>query len=168
MDLFKRLPKLRPLPHEEQHLIPSDERSQYPAFKQEFDILERELMPHFRKLDNEAIVHQNWYRWMYIILIFGSALVTVLVIIQLVIRIESIGIIGAILAVCLGTVTIVSRTFCHYERSLNARLAAEFLRGEYFRFLGGLDPYADEHNRVQKLIEQVTDIAMKGSHYDVA
>lgn len=168
MDLFKRLPKFRPLSHIEQHLIPLAEQDHYPAFKKEFDILEKELMPHFRKLDNEAIVHQNWYRWMYVILIFGSALVSILVIVQLAINIENIGIISAILAACLGIATLVSRIFRHHERYLNARLATEFLRGEYFRFLGRFDPYENEQNRVQKLIEQVTDITMKGEHYDAA
>jgi hypothetical protein len=168
MELFKRLPTFRPLSHEEQHLIPLAERSQYPAFGKEFEILERELMPHFRKLDKEAIIHQNWYRWMYVILIFGSALVTILVIIQLAITVESIGIIGAILAAFLGIATLVSRAFKHHEHYLNTRLASEFLRSEYFRFLGRFDPYANEQDRVQKLIEQVTEIAMKGERYDAA
>lgn len=57
MDLFKRLPKLHPLSREEQQLIPPTERGQYPAFLEEFEILERELMPHFRILDKEAIEH---------------------------------------------------------------------------------------------------------------
>lgn len=167
MDLFKRLSQFRPLPREEQHLIPPTEKTHYPAFSKEFEILERELIPAFRKMDNKAITHQNWYRRMYITLIFGSAFVSILVIIQLAVNIESIGIIGAILAACLGTTTLVSHTFRHHERYLNARLAAELLRSEYFRFLGRIDPYNDEQNRAKKLIKQVTDITMRGEHYDV-
>ncbi len=168
MDLFKRLPKFHPLPHEEQQLIPLAEKGQYPAFLQEFEILERELMPHFRTLDNEAIEHQNWYRGMYVILIFGSALVTILGIVQLAVNVNGIGIAGTIVAACLGITTLIVHAFRHHERYLNARLASELLRSEYFLFLGRLDPYAHEQNRIQRLIERVTDIKMRGERSHVA
>lgn len=168
MDLFKRLPKFRPLPREEQQLIPPTERGQYPAFLEEFEILERELMPHFRTLDNEAIGHQNWYRGMYVILIFGSALVTILGIVQIAIDIDGIGIAGTIVAACLGITMLIVQAFRHHERYFNARLASELLRHEYFLFLGHLDPYAHEQERLQRLIERVTDIKMRGERAHAA
>ncbi len=131
--------------------------------------LKESLMPHFRELDNEALRRQNWYRWMYVILIFGGALVTISGIVQLAyMNIGGIGIAGAIVAALLGAVTTASRAFHHQERYLNARLAAERLRGEYFLFLGRLDLYANEQDRVQKLIQRVADIKTKGERYGSA
>lgn len=164
IDLFKRFPISRVLIHEEQHLIPRREQLHYSDFTQEFEILEQELMPAFRELDNAAIAHQRWYRGMYMIMIFGSALVTILGIIQLVTDADGVGVVGTILAACLGLATLVVRTFHHQERYLNARLAAELLRSEYFLFLGQIEPYVDEQKRVQKLIERVADIKMKGEN----
>ncbi len=167
MELFRRFPNFHPLPREEQQLVPPEKRKQYPTFAEDFETLERELMPYFRELDNEALRRQNWYRWMYVILIFGSALVTVLGIVQLAfINIRGIGISGAVVATILGIVTTASRAFNHQERYLNARLAAERLRSEYFLFLGRFDDYANEHDRVRKLIQHVTDIKAKGERYD--
>jgi hypothetical protein len=169
MELFKRFPKFHPLPHQEQYLIPPGEKSKYPTFADDFETLEKELMPHFRELDNEALRRQNWYRWMYVILIFGGVLVTILGVVQLAyMNVVGIGIAGAIVAALLGAATAASRAFHHQERYLNARLATERLRGEYFLFLGRLDLYANEQDRVQKLIQRVTDIKVKGERYDSA
>jgi hypothetical protein len=169
MELFRRFPNFHPLPREEQNLVSLQERSQYLAFAEDFATLERELMPSFRELDNEALRRQNWYRWIYVILIFGGALVTVLGIVQLAfITIMGIGIAGAIVAATVGIVTTVSRAFNHHERYLNARLATERLRSEYFLFLGRFDDYANEQDRVRKLIQHVTDIKVKGERYDSA
>jgi len=163
MELFRRFPKFHPLPREEQQLIPPKEKGNYPAFAEDFETLERELLPFFRELDNEALRGQNWYRWMYVILIFGGALVTVLGIVQLAfINTIWIGTVEAIVAAVLGAVTAASRTFNHQERYLNARLAAEGLRGEYFLFLGCFEQYGNEQDRVQKLIRRVADIKAKG------
>lgn len=169
MQLFRRFPKLHPLPQEEQFLIPPAERSKYTAFADDFETLERELMPQFRELDNEALLRQNWHRWMYVILIFGGTLVTILGIVQLAyMNIAGIGIAGAIVAALLGVATSASQAFHHQERYLNARLAAERLRSEYFLFLGHVDPYADEQDRVQKLIQRVLDFKVKGEQYESA
>jgi len=83
MELFKRLPNFRPISDELQEIVPRSEQNNYPDFAGDFALLEKELMPHFRELDNEALRQQNWYRWMYIILIFGGTLVTILGIVQL-------------------------------------------------------------------------------------
>ena len=169
MELFRRFPNFHPLPREAQHLVPPNERSNYPAFAQDFETLERELMPHFRELDNEALRRQNWYRWMHVILIFGGTLVTILGIVQLAfINTVGIGIAGAIVAALLGAVATASRAFHHQERYLNARLAAERLRSEYFLFLGRFEQYANEQDRIQKLIQRVADIKAKGERYESA
>jgi uncharacterized protein DUF4231 len=169
MVLFRRFPNFHPLPREEQHLVPPRERSTYPSFVEDFETLDRVLMPNFRELDNEALRRQNWYRWMYVILIFGGALAAILGIFQIAfMETALIGIIGVIVAALLGGVTALSRAFNHHERYLNARLAAERLRSEYFLFLGQFGQYSDKEDRTQKLIQRVTDIKIKGERYESA
>ena len=164
MELFRRFPKLQPLPREKQYLIPLQEQSKYSGFREDFETLERELMPYFRELDNEALRGQNGYRWTYIILIFGGALVTILGIVQIAIQAPGIAIGGAIVAVVLGAATTAARSSNHQAHYLNARLAAERLRSEYFLFLGHLGEYTNEQDRVQKLIQRVVEIKAKGEH----
>lgn len=169
MVLFRRFPNFHPLPREKQQLIPLGERNNYPAFAEDFETLERELMPYFRELDNEAFRRQNWYRWMYIILIFGGALVTILGIFQIAfLNTVWIGIAGAIVALVLGSVTTYSRTFKHHVRYLNARSAAELLRSEYFLFLGRLGQYANDQDRIQELRKRVIEIKVKGEKHETA
>jgi len=117
MELFRHFPNFRPLSHEEKLLVPLDERKFYPALSQDFETLDKELMPSFRELDNEALSRQNRYRWMYIILIFGGAVTTILGIVQLAFTATSwIGIIGAIVA---GIVTFAT-TMLQCLRTKNA------------------------------------------------
>lgn len=159
MELFRRFPKLRPLPREAQQLIPASEWMAYPAFQDDFEILEKELLPTFRELDNEALSKQNRYRWLYIILIFGGALTTILGIVQLAfVNASGIGVAGALIAAVLAVATGVLQRFNDHERYLDARLAAEQLRSEYFLFLGCSGQYADQQNRVQHLVKQITYI----------
>ncbi|TMC18378.1 MAG: DUF4231 domain-containing protein [Chloroflexi bacterium] len=163
MELFRRLPRLQPLPRKAQELVPAGEWSAYPAFQDDFEILEKELLPAFRELDNEAISKQNRYRWLYIILIFGGAMATILGITQLAFtNVSGIGITGAIVAAFLAVATAMLQRFKDHERYLNARLAAERLRSEYFLFLGHYGQYANEQDRVHYLIRQVVDLKAKG------
>src|SRR5258708_1757830 len=111
--LFKRFPKLQPMA-ETPYIIKPEEQSKYPGFKEDFETLERELMPYFRVLDNEALRGQNGYRWTYIILIFGGTFVTILGIIQLTVQAPALALGGAIVAVLLGAATTAARTF-HYQ-----------------------------------------------------
>ncbi len=68
----------------------------------------------------------------------------------------------------LGAATTAARTFHYQARYLNARLAAERLRSEYFLFLGHLGEYANEQERVQKLIQRVAEIKARGEHDESA
>jgi hypothetical protein len=168
MELFKRLPKVRPLARAKQQFIPEEVKHLHPAFAHDFATLEKHVMPLFRKLDNEAIRQQNSYRWMYVILIFGGALVTILGIVQLAVNIEALAIAGAIVAALLGFATLAQNSFHHHERYLHARLAAERLRSEYFRFLGHLEPYADEQERISLLEQRVTEIKIEEERHEPA
>lgn len=158
MDLFKRFPKLRLKLDQEQHIIPEEEQGKYSALQADFVFLEDALMPAFRKLDTEALKCQNAHRGMYVILIFGGTLATLLGIIQLVfVNVDGIGITGAIVAAFLGGVTLALRSFQYQQRYMHARLAAEQLRGEYFLFLGHMEPY-DGPDRASNLRQRVIDI----------
>jgi hypothetical protein len=155
MDLFKRFPKLRVAFEQKQAIIPEAEHSRYPAFKADFAVLETELMGTFRTLDTKALRYQNAYRWMYVILIFGGTLATILGIVQLAIDAPGIGLVETVVATCLGCATLALRSFHYQERYMAARLAAEELRGEYFLFLGRSEPYAKEQDRLVNLKQRV-------------
>jgi len=73
-----------------------------------------------------------------------------------------IGIVGAVIAALLAFATAMLERFKDHESYLNARLAAERLRTEYFLFLGRRGQYEDEHDRVRNLIQQVVDIKTQG------
>ncbi len=163
MELFKRFPKFRLLLKDEP-IVPGDVRSNYPSFAADFEILDKELLPLFQTLDKEASIQQNSYRWTYVILIFGGSLATILGIAQLAFLDASwIGLVEALVsAVVTATTALQSRK--QHERYMNARLAAERLRSEYFLFLGHFAQYANDQDRVQKLIQHVAEIKVKGEN----
>lgn len=169
MALFKRLPKFHSLPPEPQELVPEEERSKYPAFATDFETLRQELMPSFCELDNEAVRCQNWYRWMYIILILGGAAATTLAILQIAfLSVGAYGVAGAVVATILGAATAILRGYNFHNRYLNARLLAERLRSEYFLFLGRIGPYTSDQDRVQKLKLRVLEIKQGKEGHDTA
>lgn len=158
MQLFRHFPLRYPKQSDEYIIAPAD-RGKYPALAGDFEVLDRELLPHFRKFDNEAQHRQYWYRLMYVILVFGGALTTILIVFQIAfLALVGFDIAGTMVASVLGAATAISRAFNHHERYLNARLVAERLRGEYFLFLGSLDEYADDQERVRKLHANVLEI----------
>ncbi len=162
MELFNQFPKIRLKLDEIQEIVPKDEQSKYPAFQADFAILEAELMNIFRSLDNKARRYQNLYRGLYVIVIFGGMLVTILGIIQFVADSIAIGILTALVAAVVSAAALILRSFHYHENYLNARLAAEALRGEYFLFLGHQGFYADEQDRITHLRERVIEISIKG------
>ena len=168
MELFKRRPRFFMKLDEQPDIIPEEAKSKFSEFAADFLILERELLPSFRELETEALKSQNAYRGMYVILIAGGTLVTIIGIFQLVFTTGVLGIISAIVATLLGVATIALRSLHYHERYLNARLAVEQLRGEYFLFLGHIEPYADEQQRLVSLKRRVTQIRHEGERYESA
>lgn len=155
--LFKRFPRIHQARRQD-HLVKPEDRNKYPAFADDFKTLDEVLIPIFRDFDNEALANQNAYRGMYVILILGGALVTILGILQIAfIDTTGIGIAGSVVALVLGGVTTLSSRFNYQKRYFNARLRAERLRHEYFLFLGRIDQY-DDQARLQKLKTKVADI----------
>jgi len=160
--LFKRFPSFRVVRREDD-LVKPEKRHKYLSFANDFATLDQELIPFFRDFDNEALRSQNAYRGMYVILILGSALVTILGIAQIAfIDTSWLGIVGSGVALVLGVVTTMSSRFNYQKRYLDARLAAERLRAEYFLFLGRFDPYGHDQDRIQQLRKRVADIKVEG------
>jgi ABC-type Fe3+-siderophore transport system permease subunit len=163
MALFRHFPTVRPRLNGDEHIIPLAERSTYPMFDADFKTLDKELMPFFRQFDEEAIISQYRYRRIYVFIIFGSALTAMLAIVQIAfINTSGLDVTEGILAAVLTVASVFLSKFSPHNRYMNTRLAAERLRSEYFLFLGHLDHYANDHDRVRNLIMRVAEIKMGG------
>lgn len=157
--LFKRLPMLRWRPTDnEQQIVQPETQNQFSDLKSDFDILEQNLMPSFRKLDNEALRAQNLFRLQQVILIAGGVITTTLGAVQAAHAEEAWpGITESVVAGFLTSVSYIAREFNEQKNYFSNRLKAEALRGEYFLFLGRMGNYAND-DRVQSLIRRVADI----------
>ncbi len=163
MALFRHFPPTHPRLNEDTHLVPLDARNTYTNFDTDFKILDQELMPFFRQFDEEAIISQYKYRRIYVIIIFGSALTAIMAIAQIaLINTTGLDVAEGILAALLAGAAAFLGKFSPHGRYMNARLAAERLRSEYFLFLGHLGRYADDHDRVRNLIMRVAEIKFGG------
>ncbi len=163
--LFKRLPTA-PLfwrPKSQQNFVQSDIQNRCPLLNDDFDLLEKDLMPLYRKLDNKALKMQNHFRFYQVLLIVGGALTSVLAVVLLVFidNVLVAELLGGIGAVCAGALALLARIGYRSDaQKLYAtnRLAAEILRSEYFLFLGRLGDYADDQNRKRNLLLRLNDV----------
>lgn len=73
-----------------------------------------------------------------------------------------IGLVGAVAATVAGSISLALRALHYHGRYLNARLAAEQLRGEYFLFIGRIGPYAHATTRLTHLKHRVASIKHEG------
>jgi hypothetical protein len=165
---LRNLPLLRPLPRirwrarRSEPFVPSGKVADCPALEPDIHLLDRQLMPTFRKLDEESLRAQNTFRLGQLALILGGTAATALGAVQAALGggIVALAVPEALLAGLLaGTVV--------YIRGRNAqglyatnRLRAERLRSEYFLFLARAGRYAgqDEDARVDLLGRQVREI----------
>jgi hypothetical protein len=150
---------LRWRPRENEQIVQPETQNQFPDLKSDFDILEHELLPSFRNLDNEALRAQNLFRLQQVILIAGGVITTTLGAVQAALTKEVWpGVAEAVVAGFLTSVSYIARQFNEQKDYFSNRLKAETLRGEYFLFLGRLGNYANDDDRVQSLIRRVADI----------
>jgi hypothetical protein len=157
--LFKRLPMLFWRQKENEQIISLKDQDKYPDFKADFEILERELMPYFRQLDNEALRAQNQFRRQQVILIVGGVIATTLGAIQAAnANATWPGVAEAAVAAFLTMVSVIAREFNAQGKYFSDRLKAETLRAEYFLFLGRLGNYANDADRAQNLVRRVAQI----------
>ena len=159
MVLFRRLPSLRWRPRLDEQIVPLTAQAEFPEFAEDFATLERELLPHFRALDNEALRRQNQFRLDQVLLIFGGAIAAVLGAIQAAFPAAPWpGVAEFLVAGGLSAVAFRQRELRARDRYSTSRLKAEALRGEYFLFLGRVGAYAHERERVRYLIRRVAQI----------
>ncbi len=157
--LFKWLPKARWRDKQGEEIISHDDQLKYPEFDEDFAFLERELLPHFRRLDNEALCAQNEFRREQILLIMGGALVTILGVLQLAnLDVPYWGAMEAGLAAVTASVALHSADLAAQRRYFTSRLKAEALRGEYFQYLGRIGRYAHDVSREAALLDRVVEI----------
>ena len=158
--IFKRFPKpIWPNKESKEEVVYRNQQDEYAIFAPDFDLLEKHLMPDFRKLDSDALLKQNQFRRSQVILLLGGALVTVLGAFQ-VSQVGGLwtGLIEAVAAILLAVVAQSARTSKAQEHYFKNRLKAETLRSEYFTFLRRADPYEDDQTRVQHLRQRVLKI----------
>lgn len=159
LTLFKRLPRVRWRPKVGEQILPREEQATYPALAEDFACLERELLPHFQELDNEALRAQNHFRLEQVTLIAGGACATILgAILAAFPDLRVVGVVEALLTAGVGAVAWRGRALKPEEHYFTLRLKAETLRREYFLFLGRIGLYASDNDRVQHLIRCVADI----------
>jgi hypothetical protein len=161
--LSAALPRIRWRPGERQPLVPQSAREASPALAEDFEVLDRELLPTFYELDEAALRAQNAFRRTQLFIIFGGLAAASLGAAQAALGggVTSIGVAEALVAGALATTTTYARGRRTQAEYFTARLKAERLRGEYFLFLGRIDPYDDDAadaDRVHILREQVAAI----------
>lgn len=163
------IPLLRPLPRvrwraqSPDPFVPSQALANYPALDADIQHLDRELMPAFRRLDEESLRAQNTFRLGQLALILGGTVATALGAVQAALGggIATLAVPEALLAGLLAGMVVYIRGRRAQGLYATNRLRAERLRSEYFFFLARAGKYAeqDERARIDLLSRQVREIA---------
>jgi hypothetical protein len=154
--LLRRFPF--PTRYVSEPVVPARVRADYPTLAADFRTLDEVVARPFEQCDLEAMENQHAHRVHQVVVILGSALVSVL---------------GAVeaafagqrwwgIAVAVAGVLVAGGNRFAKERDsltafLTARVRAERLRGEYFWFLARMEPY-DSADRVRALRRAVGKI----------
>jgi uncharacterized protein DUF4231 len=141
--LVRRLPKVFWRGNPSDGPLRDPDRVTYGELAGDFDLLDGLLVPTFRTYDEDALEAQNRFRRQQVLLIGGSAVATILGVLQAAsIDGSAFGWTEAVLAGLLAPVA--ARTGSAHKAFLANRLKAERLRGEYFAFLARSGDYADK------------------------
>jgi len=155
--LLTRFPKLR-APAASPPVIPPDNRAAYPALAEDFAVIDGIVAPAFMEYDTAALRDQNRYRRQQVIIVFGSALATVLGGLQAVFPGQRWpGLLLALFGVALAMSSRWSKERSSLADYLGARVRAERLRALQFRYLSATGRYAGA-NRVDALRRAVVAI----------
>ncbi|HEU5158812.1 MAG TPA: DUF4231 domain-containing protein [Streptosporangiaceae bacterium] len=139
--------------------MPPGERDAFPDLAADFAFLDQELMPAFTELDELAQREQNRYWRQQVSLVAGALLITLFGTVQAGLRDQVWpGVVVGLLAAAMGAVTATARQQDVQGAYLKARIKAERLRGLYFTYLAGLEPYGDPRSRRKALISGVAAI----------
>jgi hypothetical protein len=160
--LLASLPRLRWRGGRRYPLVRPELAGASPALAPDFEILERELLPDFYRLDEAALRAQNTFRLGQLFVIVGGAIATSLGAVQAALGggVTAIGIAEALVAGSLAGAATYVRGREAQRDYFTTRLKAERLRGEFFLFLGRTRPYDsdDDDHRLARLREQVAVI----------
>ena len=129
-----------------------DSSTEYPMLAPDIQAAKHIVGPVFDRADRAALRFQKLHRWGHLIVILG-AVVAVWLGVEAATRAptgeaaEAGGTslwsnIQAVLTGLLGAITLVARRLHWHEKWLGMRGVAETLRGEVFRFVGRVGPYA--------------------------
>jgi hypothetical protein len=136
-------PRLMWRPGERRPLVSAEQRATAPALADDFTALDDILLPVFHRLDEDALRSQNSFRLGQVVIILGGSLATALASVQAALGggVTALGVAGALVSGALAAVVSYVRAREAQKEYLTARLKAERLRREYFRYLGRLAPY---------------------------
>jgi hypothetical protein len=162
---LQRRPRIRWRPGAEWPIVKDEIRREYLNLEPDFAALDRELVPVFRALDQEAMRAQNAFRLGQVVLILGGLAATTLGAVQAARGggVLEVGIVQSLVAFALGAAVVYLQQSRVQQEYFTGRLKAERLRGEYFQFLGRLAPYdeRDERKRVARLRQRVREIQLE-------
>lgn len=142
-------------------LVSPELRAASPALADDFDVLDRELLPDFHELDENALRAQNTFRLGQLLVLVGGAAATSLGAVQAALGggVTWIGIAEALVAGTLAAAIAYVRGRQAQREYFTTRLKAELLRSEYFLFLARVAPYdVDDVDRLRRLRAQVSTI----------
>jgi SLOG in TRPM, prokaryote/Protein of unknown function (DUF4231) len=162
LPLFSSLPRLRWKPGNSQPFVSDSTLARCPALRADVDLLEQELVPQFRRLDEESLRTQNTFRLGQLSLIVGGTAAAALGAVQTAVGggVVALAIPEAILAGLLAGATVYIRGRNAQREYFTARLKAERLRAEYFLALAHAGDYAgvDDSERLRFLRRRIRAI----------
>jgi len=140
--------------------FPKDLKDHYAS---DLAVLKQHLIPAYEQEDREALRAQNEFRRDQVVLIIGGVIATGLAALPGEAHGPGWKVLAAIVAAGLAAWATRSRDLNAQERWRTSRLRAELLRGEYFLFLGRVQPYQDESCRTRNLRRRVAEIRSGGA-----
>lgn len=159
--LIYRWPRLRYTRGSSHPLVPGEVAARHPDLAQEFKAITDTVFPRYEKFDQDALQHQNSYRRQQIYLIVFGLLATAAGGLQ---AIDDslktpLGVAEALFGVVLFLLARKLRSAGEQRRYVQARLAAERLRGEGFLYLTRVGPYRADGDREALLRTRVEALA---------
>jgi hypothetical protein len=159
--LIYRWPKPRYKRGSSYDLIPTKVEERHPELADEFAAIRTEVFDTYEKFDQDALVQQNAYRRQQIYLIVFGLLATAAGGLQAIdddLK-QPLGFVEAGLGIVIFFLAYLLRTAGTQRRYVQARLAAERLRGEGFLYLARVGPYEADGDREALLHERVARLA---------
>jgi hypothetical protein len=166
LPMFGPLPRLRWKPGKEQPFVSESMLARCPALRTEIDLLEQELVPRFRSLDQGSLRAQNTFRLGQLSVIFGGSAASALGAVHAGLGggVVALAVAEALVAGLLAGAVVFVRGRNAQREYFTTRLKAERLRAEYFRFLARAGGYGadDDGERLRLLRSRIRTIESHG------